>query len=279
MFTEQIEKLKAEYTDRYVVVDPSRPELARFRKYVGRVKTVNMNGRALVQFDGDNHVGWYDIELDFLKVVEPPTRTAAEPKEEQPKAKGAPSKLEVARAEKEAPAAAPAGKGKLSTKDILAAARGNTPSAAAPSSEKPAAEKKLSTAEILAAARRKIGEGSAAPAAEKPAPKPAPAAAPTAEKSAAKPAAKGKLSTSEILALARKKPQEGDGNGAEAAGSAAVEEASAPAAAEKAPAAEKTPAVQEAAPKAAAKSSSAKVDRNAMSVAEKIAWCREHDGK
>ena len=46
MFSDQIEKMKREYTDKYVVVDAARPELARFRDIVGRVKTVNMSGRA-----------------------------------------------------------------------------------------------------------------------------------------------------------------------------------------------------------------------------------------
>jgi hypothetical protein len=48
---ERIEKLKEQYTDQYVAVDASRPELARFKGVVGQVKTVNCNGRALVEFD------------------------------------------------------------------------------------------------------------------------------------------------------------------------------------------------------------------------------------
>ena len=62
-FTERVEELKREYTDKYVVVDASRPELARFRGLTGMIKTVNMSGRALVEFDGYNNIGWYDIEL------------------------------------------------------------------------------------------------------------------------------------------------------------------------------------------------------------------------
>lgn len=67
-----IEKLRREFTDKYVVVDERRPELRRFRGLTGQVKTINGNGRALVQFDGNNNIGWYDIELDFLSIVPPP---------------------------------------------------------------------------------------------------------------------------------------------------------------------------------------------------------------
>jgi hypothetical protein len=80
MLPEQIEELQRQYTDKHVVVDPTRPELARFRHMTGRIKTINMNGRALVQFDGDNNRGWYDIELEFLNVVEKPP----EPTEKKP---------------------------------------------------------------------------------------------------------------------------------------------------------------------------------------------------
>ena len=72
MVFEHIEKLKQEYTDKYVTVDEQRPELQRFGHMTGIVKTVNMNGRALVEFDGLENIGWYDIEIDFLKVVDKP---------------------------------------------------------------------------------------------------------------------------------------------------------------------------------------------------------------
>ena len=36
-----------DYTDKYVMVDASRPELARFKDIVGQVKTVNMSGKRL----------------------------------------------------------------------------------------------------------------------------------------------------------------------------------------------------------------------------------------
>ena len=77
MVFEHIEKLQAEYVDKYVVVDDQRPELRRFSGLTGVVKTVNMSGRALVQFDGRNNIGWYDIDIDYLRVVDQPL-----PKEE-----------------------------------------------------------------------------------------------------------------------------------------------------------------------------------------------------
>ena len=62
----RFERLKAEWTDQFVEVAGGRPELARFDGLVGRVVTVNFNGKALIDFaDG----GWYDITAseDFLK--------------------------------------------------------------------------------------------------------------------------------------------------------------------------------------------------------------------
>ena len=54
----RIEALRTEWTDQFVRVNPERPELRRFGDIVGRVITVNFNGKALVDFqDG----GWYDI--------------------------------------------------------------------------------------------------------------------------------------------------------------------------------------------------------------------------
>src|SRR4051812_8890145 len=107
MVFETIEKLKQEYTDKYVQVDATRPELARFRGATGIVKTVNMSGRALVEFDDwDANIGWYDIALGFLKVVPKPPPKPVEAKE-KPAAK--------APAAKPAAAAAPAtGEKKLS---------------------------------------------------------------------------------------------------------------------------------------------------------------------
>lgn len=52
------ELLRSEWIDQYVTVNPERPELKRFAGIVGRVVTVNWNGKAVIDFqDG----GWYDI--------------------------------------------------------------------------------------------------------------------------------------------------------------------------------------------------------------------------
>ena len=51
-------------------VKPERPELQRFAGIVGRVVTVNYNGKALIDFqDG----GWYDITAseEFLTKLDP----------------------------------------------------------------------------------------------------------------------------------------------------------------------------------------------------------------
>jgi len=60
MIFEHIEKLKGDYTDRFVIVDEQRPELRRFKGMTGTVRTVNMNGHALVEFDEYNNIGWYN---------------------------------------------------------------------------------------------------------------------------------------------------------------------------------------------------------------------------
>ena len=62
-----------------------------------------MNGRALVEFDGNNNRGWYDIDIDFLKVIdEPLPKEEKRVKKQSPKAEKAPSELEKARSEKDA---------------------------------------------------------------------------------------------------------------------------------------------------------------------------------
>ena len=71
MLPEEIDRLREQYTDRYVVAEASQPELARFAGRVGQVKTVNMSGRALVQFEGADRA-WYDIDLSHLKPAEKP---------------------------------------------------------------------------------------------------------------------------------------------------------------------------------------------------------------
>lgn len=220
----QVEKLQQEFTDKYVEVDPRVPELRRFEGHVGQVKTVNMSGRALVQFDAWNNIGWYDIDPGFLRIVPKPAEgdkaKAHEAKKEAPraaaKAEAAPaavgekklSPLEMARMQGAAkPAtekAVPAAGAKQSTADILAAARANK--ATAPATGAPAAKK--STADILAAAR--ANKSADSPAAEAAAPKapaaapPKPAAANAADTAAAPQLAPGvRPSVSEILAWCR----------------------------------------------------------------------------
>jgi hypothetical protein len=143
---DRLDRVRREYIDKYVVVDAKRPELARFGDVVGQVKTVNMNGRALVEFlDYHCNTGWHDIELDYLKVVDPPAskkepvRGAAEDSaKKRPVAASAKapvakrlSPLEMARQQgpagkKTAAKSRPEG-GKSPVADILAAARGQAP--------------------------------------------------------------------------------------------------------------------------------------------------------
>jgi hypothetical protein len=180
-----IERLKAEWTDKYVVVDSPAPELARFARATGFVKTVNMNGRCLVEFDQHNNIGWYDIDPTALRVVPKPEPKPAAGKE-KPAKPAAPKEAAKPAAK---PAAAAGGAKKPSTADILAAARAKG-GAAAPA--KPAAGGKPSTAEILARAR---GAAAAPPADVAPAAA-EPVAEPAAEEQPApppsKPAAKAK---------------------------------------------------------------------------------------
>jgi hypothetical protein len=183
-----IERLKSEWTDKYVVIASPAPELARFAKTTGQVKTVNMNGRCLVEFDQFNNIGWYDIDPSALKIVPKPL---PKPPEEKPAKAAAPAKPA---GEKPAakPATKPAAAGKPSTADILAAARAKSGGAAAPA--KPAGAKP-STAEILAAARAKKAPAEAAPVAEPAAEEAAPAAEPAVAPKAKKAAGGGALPT------------------------------------------------------------------------------------
>jgi hypothetical protein len=250
-FEQLIENKKRQYTDKYVMVDPSRPELARFKDIVGQVKTVNMSGRALVEFmDYHLNVGWYDIDPEFLKVVDKPPPKVEKPAAKKPAAKadGTPASAAKAPA-KETPAAPAKVAGKPSVADILAAARAGksggaaaktqaeakpaAPKAeAAPAPAKPAAAKvdrsKMSVADMLAAARAGGAPGTAA--------------APT----AAKPQAKATPAVEET-----------------ADDEAPVEE----------PVVEAPPAA-----KTVAKSTE-KVDKSKMSIDDMLAWCRQHDAK
>ncbi len=159
MFAEQIEKMKRQYTDKYVVVDATRPELARFRDVVGRVKTVNMSGRALVEFD-DYHlnIGWYDIDPDFLKVVDKPPPKAPKPEVKKSAPKG---QVEVKPQAKAVPTAA--GKaGKPSVADILAAARAGKAAAPAKTQAEKAPVQKQEPSEEPPAPTPPTGEVAAA---------------------------------------------------------------------------------------------------------------------
>lgn len=86
-----IDDLRKKFTDQYVAVVKNRPELARFQHVIGQVKTINMNGRALVQFDGDGNRGWFDIPLEHLIPVEKPAEPE-KPKAAKPAAKPSPAK-------------------------------------------------------------------------------------------------------------------------------------------------------------------------------------------
>ena len=145
---EVIEQLKAEWTDKYVVINSPAPELSRFAKTTGTVRAVNMNGRCLVEFDQFNNIGWYDIDPSHLRVVTEPL-----PKPEKTAVTKTAPAAKVSSA-KTAPAK------KQSTADILAAARGG--------GSKPAAKptEKLSVAEILAKARGSSLQPTAEPNAE-----------------------------------------------------------------------------------------------------------------
>lgn len=138
---ETIERLQRELTDKYVVVTGDRPELARFEGCVGQVKTVNLSGRALVEFAGFlNNPAWFDIDPACLRVVDKPPEPA-------PAAK------------KAAPKKAPAKPSGASAADVLAAARGqakpggDATAKTADKAKRVSPSVNQSTADILAAAR------------------------------------------------------------------------------------------------------------------------------
>ena len=150
MVFEHIENLKNTYTDKNVLVDVDRPELGRFQGLTGTVKTVNMSGRALVEFDGHKNIGWFDIDVDFLKLVDKPVAVgtpvaspaAKKPAVAQPAAEA--PVAEAAATVEEKPAAAAVDPASMSVAEMLAAARGESaaPAAAAeePATEEPATE-------------------------------------------------------------------------------------------------------------------------------------------
>jgi hypothetical protein len=216
LFSDSVEALKNQYTDKYVRVNTPAPELARFHDAVGQVKTVNMNGRALVQFlDYHLNVGWFDIDPSCLIVVDKPSAdVTAKPvpkrAHDTPEGKAAPTAGD--KQDADAKATAPAGK-KLSPLEMArmqgAAGKGAAAAPAKPASGGAAPAKK-STADILAAARGKA----AAPAASAPAAPAAAAPAPAAEPAAAAPPASSdgivridwkSMSTAEKIAYCRAK--------------------------------------------------------------------------
>ena len=79
MSIEAAEKLKHELTDRFVIVAEDVAELRRFIGLTGRVKTVNMNCRALVEFDAPEDISWYDIDPSYLTVVDEPLKKTSQP--------------------------------------------------------------------------------------------------------------------------------------------------------------------------------------------------------
>lgn len=277
MVFENILELQRQWTDRYVTVDAARPELKRFSGMTGVVKTVNFSGRALVEFDANNNIGWFDIDPHFLKMIDAPLPkpAAKEPKAEK---KAAPVKIDKPAAAKpigETPAK-PAG----SVADILAAARGGIKPAVAAEAKpvaKPAASpaatvdpKKMSVADMLAAAR-----GQKAAAATTPAPetaKPAPAKAdPVAEAAPAKLDPK-KMSVADMLAAARGQKSSPAAAPQATSTAAVVIEREPTEVASPAPHVDVEPALTPAA-------ASGPVDRTKMDVAAMLAYCRKVDGQ
>ncbi|MCA9074330.1 MAG: hypothetical protein KDA93_04805 [Planctomycetaceae bacterium] len=166
MLAETSETLKSELTDKYVVVSEGVPELKRFAGLTGRVKTVNMNGRALVEFNGPADISWYDIDPSYLNVVDAPLpkKKAAAPAEDKPaaakpaaKKAGGMSPLEMARQQgaggaTKKPASAAGGEKQLSPLEMArqqGAAGAAKPAEAKPAAaEKPAGGAKLSPLEL-----------------------------------------------------------------------------------------------------------------------------------
>ena len=181
---EKAERLKKELTDKWVTVAANAPELKRFANLTGKVKTVNMNCRALVEFDGSVDIGWYDIDTSFLTVVDGPQPKKAPAHAEKPAAKappavakpGAPaaggSPLDKIRAAGATPAAAPAASGSPLDKIRAAGAKPAAAPATAPATGGSPLDKIRAAAKPAAAPV----EEPAAPVAEAPAaatPKPA----------------------------------------------------------------------------------------------------------
>lgn len=165
MSIERAEKLKDLLTDKFVIVDADVPELKRFQNWTGKVRTVNMNCRALVEFDGPVDIGWYDIDPDYLKVVDAPIKKVA-----PPAAKASPADSKPAAAK---PAAPVAGKSPL---DAIRAQQAAKTAAATP-----AAGAKPSPLDLIRKQQAAKAAATAAPTSVPevaPAPAPAPAVEP-----------------------------------------------------------------------------------------------------
>lgn len=289
MVFEHIRKLQEEFTDKYVTVDQSRPELQRFGGLIGRVKTVNFSGRALVEFDEwINNIGWFDIDTSFLKIADAAEveRIAAK-KEEGKKAHKAPAEkpAKEAKAEKAAPAAkAPAGDKKpgMSVAEMMAAARGTTGAAPAakkenaPAKAAPAGEPKraggMSVAEMMAAARATAGGAAPAKKAEAKAEVAAEDKPAAAKKEAPAKGADAKgMTVEQMLKLARDQA-----SGKSTPAPAKPESAAPPAAIVAAPAAKAAP--EPAAPPAAEKPKG-KSGPLPKDVAGIVAYCQQADNK
>lgn len=201
-----VEKMKRDWTDKYVVVDTQAPELKRFVGLTGTVKTVNMSGRALVQFDGAVDIAWYDIDPSYLSIIDQPLPKKVEAKHEPAEKKAAPaaakatggkSPLELARESAAKAAAAKAGGAPAAAKPAgmspLEQARAQ---GAAGAAKKPTGGKSpLELAREQGAAKAKAAAQAAAPAAQD-VPSEEPALAATGE-TAPPPAAKAPVSTTD----------------------------------------------------------------------------------
>jgi len=184
---DRAEQLKKELTDKWVVVSSTAPELKRFALLTGRVKTVNMNCRALVEFDNGIDISWYDIEPGYLTVVDGPRAKKAAPP--APEAKPAPKPAAAA------PAAAPATAGSPLDKIRAASGKPAAPAATGSPLDKIRAAGAAGTApaggspldKIRAAAAKPAAPSPAAEAVESPAPAPAPAPKPAAPASGGSP--------------------------------------------------------------------------------------------
>ncbi len=281
---EHIEKLKRDYTDKFVLVDDRCAELARFKGQTGRVKTVNMNGRALVEFDHYSNIGWFDIDVDYLKVIDRPApveKKAAKADRaatKKPTVKSTPtttpadkklSPLEMARMQDSGAksSAQPAASKEMSIAEKLAAARGSADSKAKPQD---AASEEMTIAEKLAAARGNSGAG------KKPAPDDETGSKASASDAPVKDAST--MSIAEKLAAAR-----GNAGSAPTKETGSAEVADEPGDVVAADASESrvdspADAATEGETAAAEEATVEAVDRANMSVEEMVAWCRKHDG-